>query len=204
MRTLMKNLIQKIDWQKVNGLIPAIVQDAETNTVLMLGYMNKESLEKTQKSKQVYFFSRTKKRLWLKGETSGNYLDLVNIKIDCDADTLLIKAIPKGPTCHKGQTSCFGDGLLTSVLTELYSLILNRKSEMPQNSYTASLFSDGLDKICQKIEEEALEVIQAAKQETKQRLVEESSDLIYHLLVLLAEKGVNLSQVFGELEKRRK
>ena len=200
----MKNLIQKIDWQKINGLIPVIIQDVETNAVLMLGYMDKKALKKTIKLKKVCFFSRSRKKLWLKGETSGNYLNLVSITIDCDADALLAKVVPDGPTCHTGQTSCFGEELSISILTKLYNLILSRKFEMPKNSYTTSLFSGGVNTICEKIEEEALEVIQAAKRETKQRLIEESSDLIYHLLVLLGEKTVTLDDIFRELKARNK
>lgn len=217
-----------INFKKLNGLIPAIIQDAQTQQVLMLGFMNEEALQKTIDTKKVWFYSRTRSRLWMKGEESGNILNLISISSDCDNDTLLIQAKPDGPTCHTNATSCFGEqkidgaglqpgseilinpadgaGLYSApeVLLNLFKLIQGRKSKMPKNSYTTSLFKDGVNKICEKIEEESLEVIQAAKKETKQRLAEESCDLIYHLLVLLVKKEIRLDEVFGELDKRRK
>lgn len=200
------NLIDKIDFKKMDGLVPAIVQDCKTKKVLMLGFMNKEALEKTLETKLVTFWSRGKKRLWQKGEVSNNTLELVNIFTDCDNDSLLITAKPKGPTCHLGKASCFGevDDFNLGFIEDLYDLIANRKKELPKNSYTASLFKDGVDKIVQKIGEEATEVVIAGKNESKQRVVEESCDLFYHLLVLLAGKGVDLKNFIGELEKRNK
>lgn len=194
----------KLDFKKLDGLIPAIVQDISTMQILMLGFMNEEAYKKTLQSGKVTFFSRTKKRLWQKGETSGNYLEVVEIKTDCDNDSLLIMAKPQGPICHKGKYSCFGDkDADIYFLKDLFDLIEDRKKRRPKNSYTASLFTKGLNEIIKKVGEESVEVIIAAKSETKKRLIEESSDLIYHLLVLLAEKEVSLDQVIAELERRR-
>ena len=206
--------MKNINWKKVNGLIPAIIQNADTEKVLMLGYMNEESLKKTREDKKVWFYSRTKQRLWMKGEESGNILNLVDIKLDCDQDTLLISVNPVGPTCHTGRESCFencssDEGVIGQsrlreggVLNKLFQTILSRKESMPKNSYTTSLFKDGLDEICAKVEEEAEEVCRAAKSETKQRLIEEAADVIYHLWVLIAAKGAKLSDVQVELRKR--
>ena len=194
----------KIDWKKVSGLIPAIVQDSSTGTVLMLGYMDEEALKNTISSKEVWFYSRTKKRLWKKGEESGNVLKVVDIKLDCDNDTLLVHAEPNGPTCHKGTVSCFDYELAGDELQKLFAVITKRKSEMPEGSYTAKLFSSGLDKISLKVSEEAMEVIHAAQKQTKERLVEETVDLLYHLFVLLAEKNVTLQEVGAEMQKRAK
>lgn len=196
--------INNIDFTKLNGLIPAIIQDAQTQQVLMLGFMNKKSLKKTIETNKIWFFSRSRNKLWMKGEESGNVLNLISIVSDCDNDTLLIQAKPYGPTCHTGEISCFGNQNSINILLKLFKLINDRKATMPKGSYTTSLFKDGLNKICDKIEEESLEVIKAAKKETKQRLIEESCDLIYHLMVLLANEGVELTEVFGELGKRRK
>lgn len=196
--------INNINFTKLNGLIPAIIQDVETKQVLMLGFMNGESLKKTIKTKKVWFFSRSKNRLWMKGEESGNILNLISIASDCDNDTLLIQVKPKGPTCHTNAASCFGEQKSINILLELFKLIGERKSKMPEGSYTTSLFKKGVDKICAKIKEESLEVIKAAKKETKQRLIEESCDLIYHLLVLLVNQKIGLDEIFGELEKRKR
>ncbi|MDZ7657948.1 bifunctional phosphoribosyl-AMP cyclohydrolase/phosphoribosyl-ATP diphosphatase HisIE [Fodinibius sp.] len=198
--------IDSLDFEKVNGLMPAIIQDANNFQVLMLGYMNKEALQKTLKEERVTFFSRTKQRLWTKGETSGNYLDVVDIQQDCDDDTLLILAKPHGPTCHTGEQSCFyrKDFKPTknlNFLNDLEELIISRKKEMPEGSYTTSLFTDGIDKIAQKVGEEAVETVIEAKNENHS-LVDEVSDLIYHLLVLLVEKGVPLQSVVKNLEER--
>jgi len=199
-----KNLLKKIDWAKGRNLVPAIVQDANTNMVLMLGYMNKQALKKTLKTKKVWFYSRTKKRLWMKGETSGNYLKLMRILQDCDADVLLIQAMPQGPTCHTGLKSCFGPAPSKLQAFEgLYSLIEDRKLNMPKGSYTTSLFKEGLFKICSKLAEESGEVIKAATKESKRRLIEESVDLVYHLLVLLAEKNIKMNEIYQEIERRR-
>jgi len=198
--------IDKLDFEKGDGLIPAIIQNADTFQVLMLGYMNKEALETTLEEERVTFFSRSKQRLWTKGETSGNYLDLVDIQKDCDEDTLLILANPHGTTCHTGEQSCFyqkdfkpkGD---LNFLSDLEDLIISRKEQMPEGSYTTSLFNDGIDKIAQKVGEEAVETVIEAKNEDHS-LVDEVSDLIYHLLVLLVAKGVPLKNVIQRLKSR--
>ncbi|MBT4917083.1 bifunctional phosphoribosyl-AMP cyclohydrolase/phosphoribosyl-ATP diphosphatase HisIE [Candidatus Peregrinibacteria bacterium] len=198
----MKLDIKKLDFEKMNGLLPVIVQDSCDNTVLMLGFMNLEALEKTIEDKKVTFFSRTKERLWQKGESSGNFLEVEEILSDCDEDSLLIMAKPVGPTCHTGEKSCFGaEG---DFLRRLFSLIAERKSKMPEGSYTTSLFDAGLDRILEKIDEESAEVVVAAKSEGRQRLIEESCDLIYHMYVLLAEEGICLDDLEEELRKRNK
>lgn len=199
----MKLDISKLDFSKLNGLVPAIVQEVDSKAVLMVGFMNKEALEKTLKNKLVTFFSRSKNRLWQKGESSGNYLEVVKIKMDCDNDSLLISARPNGPTCHTGETSCFGDDIKEKfTLNKLFQIVENRKKEMPSESYTASLISGGLEAILAKVEEESLEVLQAARKEGKQRLIEESSDLIYHLFVLLISQNISLREIEEELGKR--
>ncbi len=195
----------KIDFEKMGGLVPAIVQDAVTKNVLMLGFMNEEAYQKTQATKHVTFWSRTRQTLWTKGETSGNFLNLVSMQIDCDNDTLLVKVNPVGPTCHKGTDTCWGDDndmnpLL--FLTELQDFINKRKAEMPEGSYTTSLFNKGINKIAQKVGEEALETVIEATNGTDEHLVYEASDLLYHLLVLLTEKGLRIEDVAAELQKR--
>jgi len=204
----MKNLVQRIDWKKCNDLIPAIIQNNSTKIVLMLGYMNRESLEKTLQDKQVCFFSRTKNRLWTKGETSGNFLEVLDIKLDCDNDTLLVQAKPKGPTCHTGNISCFFDDSeiksSLSLLNELYELIKTRKKELPEGSYTAMLFQKGIDKIAQKVGEEAVEVVIDAKNDNKEAFTNEVADLLFHLMILLVEKNVTIEEVLEILEKRKK
>ncbi len=192
----MKNL----NWSKMNNLIPAIIQDFATSKVLMLGYMNQAALDKTLETKKVTFFSRSKDRLWTKGETSGNFLEFVSAQPDCDNDAILIKAKPVGPTCHTGTESCFSNQDFN--LADLYALIKKRKAEMPEGSYTTSLFAAGPDRICTKIAEESGEVIKAATKETKQRLVEESVDLIYHLMVLMAEQGISMAEINHEIHQR--
>ncbi len=200
-----KDLIKKIDWNKSGGLVSAIIQDATTGTVLMLGYMDRQAFAKTIKTKRVWFYSRSKKRLWMKGETSGNYLKLVKITMDCDGDALLISAEPAGPTCHTGQVSCFGGEFREqNALLELFETILDRKIKMPKGSYTTSLFKEGVFKICSKVAEESGEVIKAATKESRKRLIEESADLLYHLFVLLAEKNIKLNKVYSEINKRKK
>lgn len=201
--------MMKIDWQKNNGLIAAIVQDADSGLVLMLGYMSKESFKKTLSTKKVWFYSRSKKRLWRKGETSGNELAVVRLRIDCDGDALLIAARPRGPTCHTGKRSCFDNGVSAhkpglKALEDLCAIIQNRKDTMPRASYTAGLFRAGIKKISNKIVEEAGEVFMAARKESKQRLVEESVDLLYHLFVLLVEKKISLTALIAEMNRRRK
>ena len=195
----------KIDFEKMGGLVPAIVQDAVTKNVLMLGFMNEEAYQKTLETKHVTFWSRTRQTLWTKGETSGNFLNLVDIKTDCDQDTLLVKAHPDGPTCHTGTDTCWGednDSNPLLFLTELQDFINRRKEEMPEGSYTTSLFTKGVNKIAQKVGEEALETVIEATNGTSEHLVYEASDLLYHLLVLLTEKGLRIEDVAAELQKR--
>ncbi len=198
--------IQNINWEKGNGLIPAIIQNAKTEQVLMLGYMNAESLAKTRKTGLVTFYSRSRNVLWTKGETSGNTLKLVSAVLDCDQDTVLIRAIPTGPTCHEGTISCFGDkgpqGL--GFLSLLESLIEDRKTASPDSSYTAKLLQGPLHKAAQKVGEEGVETALAAIAETDDGLVYESADLIYHLMVLLAAKDMKFADVIKELRKRHK
>lgn len=200
----MKNILKNLNWEKGGGLIPAIIQDSTSNLVLMLGFMNKDALTKTLKTKKIWFYSRTRKKLWMKGEQSKNTLKVVEIASDCDNDTLLVKVKPKGPTCHTGSYSCFNEKHNQNILEELFTTILDRKKRKPKNSYTAFLFHKGLNKICAKIKEEALEVIKASQKETKKRLIEESSDLIYHIFVLLAEKNIQWNSVIKELNNRKK
>lgn len=197
----MKN---EIDFSKGSGLVPVIIQDDKTSAVLMLGYMNKEAYDKTMEDKIVTFWSRSKERLWQKGETSGNFLHLVSSHVDCDSDTLLLRIKPQGPTCHTGSYSCFDvqpDNL--SILTELETVISQRARDLPEGSYTTSLFKGGTSLIAQKVGEEAVETVVAALDQNLERLHEESADLIYHLLVLLHNKGTTLSSVLSELKKRR-
>ncbi len=193
-----------IDFKKGNGLVPTIVQHYKTNTVLMLGYMNEEALQKTKDLKKVTFFSRSKKQLWTKGETSGNFLIVKKILIDCDQDTVLIKADPVGPTCHTGADTCFNETVKTNndFLYQLEEIISDRKSNPTDNSYTASLFQKGINKIAQKVGEEATEVVIEAMANNRELLKEETSDLLYHLLVLLAEKQISLSEINDVLRKR--
>jgi len=185
-----------LDYEKGNGLVPVIIQHAETLQVLMLGYMNAEALEETQKTKKVTFYSRSKERLWTKGESSGNFLHLVSIKKDCDDDTLLIQAIPEGPTCHKGNVSCFGDQKETKgFLYELESIISNRIDEKQEDSYTYSLYKRGINKVAQKVGEEAVEIVIEAKDNNKDLFLNEGADLLYHLLLLLKAKESSLEEV---------
>jgi phosphoribosyl-ATP pyrophosphohydrolase/phosphoribosyl-AMP cyclohydrolase len=196
----------QIDFNKNNdGLVPAIIQDANTKNILMLGYMNEDALKVTQSTKKVTFFSRTKKRLWTKGEESGNFLNLVDIKIDCDNDTLLIQANPEGPTCHKGTDTCWAEDNHQSFgfLTQLESIINDRKTNSkPDESYVASLFSKGINKIAQKVGEEAIEVVIEAKDSNTELFLNESADLLFHYLILLQAKGFSLNDVVEILRKR--
>lgn len=187
-----------------NGLVPAIVQDAQTKTVLMLGYMNKEALEITQKSKRVTFFSRSKNRIWTKGEESGNFLNLKSLKIDCDGDTLLIKASPEGPTCHKGTDTCWEEKNTQDFgfLSDLEQVISNRKHTPNDASYVSSLFEKGINKIAQKVGEEAVETVIEAKDQNDELFLEESADLLFHYLILLQAKGYCLSDVVNVLKSR--
>lgn len=190
----------------LKGLVPAIIQNATTGQVLMLGYMNQIALKKTLKERRVWFYSRSKRRLWMKGEVSKNILNFVSAKWDCDSDALLIKVIPAGPTCHTNAISCFSkkQESFDCAFAELFETILDRKRKKPAGSYTAYLFKKGLSKICAKVAEESKEVIKAAKKETKKRLIEESVDLFYHTFVLLAQKGLDLGQLADEMRRRRK
>jgi phosphoribosyl-ATP pyrophosphohydrolase/phosphoribosyl-AMP cyclohydrolase len=192
----------QLNFQKLNGLVPCIIQDASSHTVLMLGFMNEEAYEITIKEKQVTFYSRRKKRLWKKGETSGNYLEVVEILIDCDQDTLLIKANPIGPVCHLGHDTCFNEANNQWNLNSLEQVIKDRKDNPTENSYTAKLFKSGINKIAQKVGEEAVELIIEAKDNNNELFLNESADLMYHYLVLLSAKGYSLKDVQEVLKKR--
>ena len=185
-----------------DGLIPVIIQDDRTLAVLMLGYMNRDAFDKSLSEGRVTFFSRTKQRLWTKGETSGHFLQIVSITADCDADTLLIRVIPEGPVCHQGTKTCFGEDRPEGFIRELQSIIQQRHRNMPENSYTTSLFKKGLHKIAQKVGEEAVETVIEAVAGNREALLYEASDLVYHLLVLLEASGCSIADVEGELEKR--
>ncbi|TSD05691.1 MAG: phosphoribosyl-ATP pyrophosphohydrolase / phosphoribosyl-AMP cyclohydrolase [Parcubacteria group bacterium Greene0714_7] len=191
-----------MDWEKVQGLVPAIIQDSENGLVLMLGYMDQEALTRTLNTGSVWFYSRTRKTLWKKGETSGNVLSVEDIQVDCDNDTILVKARPTGPVCHTGDRTCFKEGAPINELKALFKVLEERKRDLPKDSYTTKLFEAGLDRIALKVAEESLEVIQAATKETRERVVEETADLLYHLFVLLVEKNVTLVDVEKELQKR--
>ena len=195
---------EKVDFEKGGGLVPAIVQDADTLQVLMLGYMNAESIAKTTETGLVTFYSRSRKTLWTKGETSGNTLALVSMTVDCDKDTILVKARPTGPTCHEGTVSCFGDEGAEGVgfLSYLETLIEGRKTADPESSYTAQLLQGPLRRAAQKVGEEGVETALAAVAETDDKLVSEAADLFYHTLVLLAAKDVKLDVVIAELKGR--
>ena len=195
-----------IKFDEQSGLVPAIIQDAQTKNVLMLGYMNQESYDKTVESKMVTFFSRSKGRLWTKGEESGNFLKLVSIKNDCDNDSLLITVIPQGPTCHKGTDTCWAEknDSQFGFLTTLELVIKSRKDNPSDDSYVASLFKKGMNKIAQKVGEEAVEVVIEAKDDNEELFLDESADLLFHYLILLQAKGYTLSDVEKVLKKRHK
>ena len=194
----------ELDFEKMNGLIPAIIQDNYTQKVLMLGFMNKEAYEKTMETGKVTFFSRTKNRLWTKGEESGNFLHVVSVKADCDNDTLLIMVHPEGPVCHKGTDTCWGDKNEQDImfLKELQDFIDRRRQEMPEKSYTTSLFNSGVNKMAQKVGEEAVETILESCNGTDERLIYEGADLLYHLIVLLTYKGYRIEDLARELKER--
>ncbi len=200
----------EIDFRKGNGLVPAIVQDAITGKVLMLGYMNEEAYRITKEKRLVTFFSRSRNVLWTKGETSGNYLKLRDMLIDCDKDTILVKAIPSGPVCHTGADTCFGennrpqDAEGDSFLFYLQGVIEDRKAHPQEGSYTNKLFSRGINRIAQKVGEEATELIIEAKDDNKELFLGEAADLMYHYLVLLVQKGYSLSEVIDVLKSRHK
>ncbi|MBF8149525.1 bifunctional phosphoribosyl-AMP cyclohydrolase/phosphoribosyl-ATP diphosphatase HisIE [Winogradskyella sp. F6397] len=203
-----KEIIMNVDFNKSpDGLVPAIIQDATTSKVLMLGYMNAEALKKTLESKLVTFFSRSKQRLWTKGEESGNVLNLVDIKLDCDSDSLLIKVNPKGPTCHKGTDTCWNEVNEQSFgfISQLENTITSRINEAnSETSYVASLFAKGINKVAQKVGEEAVEVVIEAKDNNDDLFLEESADLLFHYLMLLQAKGFKLNDVVSVLEQREK
>ena len=195
-----------IDFSKLKGLVPAIIQDAESLQVLMLGYMNKEAVEQTLATKKVTFFSRSKNRLWTKGEESRNVLHLVDFKVDCDQDTILIKANPVGPTCHKGTKTCWGEEKTTSlgIIDELESIINSRIANPDEKSYVSDLVSKGINKVAQKVGEEAVEVVIEAKDDNESLFLNESADLLFHYLILLQAKGYKLEDVLEVLKSRRK
>ncbi len=198
---------QELDFEKQGGLLPAVIQDAKTNKVLMVGFMNPEAYQKTLNDKKVTFYSRTKKRLWTKGEESGNFLYVEEIIPDCDRDTLLIKAIPAGPVCHTGSDTCFDEKNNqdnVSFLQDLQNLIHQRRKDMPENSYTTSLFQKGINKIAQKVGEEAVELVIEAKDQHDDLFLNEAADLMYHYLVLLSAKSHTLEEVVAVLEERHR
>jgi phosphoribosyl-AMP cyclohydrolase / phosphoribosyl-ATP pyrophosphohydrolase len=199
----------KIDFAKGEGLVPAIVQDADTGAVLMLAYMNREALDQTLSRKRAVFFSRSKQRLWEKGETTGHTLDVVEVTADCDNDTLLVTARPRGPACHNGTLTCFGDeprsaATAISFLARLEGVVEQRASQKPEDSYTARLLAKGINKVAQKVGEEGVETALAGVNESEQKLVEESADLLFHLLVLLRARNVTLQDVVRQLETRHR
>lgn len=192
-----------IDFKKLpNQLVPAIIQDADTRVVLMLGYMNEEALQITQQTGKVTFFSRSRQKLWTKGETSGNYLALKSVSEDCDHDTLLIKATPAGPVCHTGKDTCFDEKNAKDFLSVLQQIIESRKNEMPESSYVSSLFKKGIPAMAQKVGEEATEVVIEAMRDNEELFLNEAADLLFHFLVLLSGKGYSLNKVLTVLEKR--
>lgn len=205
METFAKIDINTIDFSKENGLVPAVIQHYLTGKILMVGYMNLEALEATLETEKVTFFSRSKNRLWTKGESSQNYLLLHSIAHDCDADAILIQALPQGPTCHTGLESCFDTlGKPDSFLPFLEKLLQNRKESMPEGSYTSKMFGKGLDKIAQKVGEEAVETVIAAKNPDDSEFIYEASDLLFHLMLLLVEKNIPFESLLAELKKRHK
>ena len=195
----------KIDFNKNSvGLVPAIIQDVETKNVLMLGYMNKEALDLTLESKKVHFFSRSKNRIWMKGEESGNFLNLISLKPDCDNDSILIKVKPMGPTCHKGDDTCWGEKNELNYIDYIQDLIDDRILNLDKNSYTSNLVSKGIDKIAQKVGEEAVETIIEAKNSDKSKFLNESADLFFHFLILLKYKKFNFEDIVNILKTRVK
>jgi len=194
---------EELNFEKLGGLIPAVIVDSQTNQVLMVGFMNNEAFAKTIETKLVTFFSRTRKELWTKGETSGSFLNLVDIKKDCDNDSLLVFAKPAGPTCHTGDYSCFGvEKTNINFLNQLSELIKERKKNLPENSYTTKLFKEGANRLIQKVGEEAIEIVIAAKNRDKNEIVNETADLIYHLLVMFAEQEIEFEEVVNKLVER--
>lgn len=201
--------VSRVDFAKGDGLVPAIVQDADNGAVLMLGYMNREALEQTLARRRAVFYSRSKQRLWEKGETTGHTLDLVDIALDCDADTLLITARPRGPACHNGTRTCFGNESRSAAgdiafLAQLEQVVGQRATDKPEASYTARLLEKGIAKVAQKVGEEGVETALAGVADTNEKVIEESADLLFHLLVLLRARGVPLRDVVAKLESRHR
>ncbi|MGC1244082.1 MAG: bifunctional phosphoribosyl-AMP cyclohydrolase/phosphoribosyl-ATP diphosphatase HisIE [Chryseosolibacter sp.] len=194
----------QIDFAKQNGLVPCIIQDITTNVVLMLGFMNEEAFSKTLDEKRVTFFSRSKNRLWTKGETSGNFFHLVDILLDCDHDTLLVKVNPEGPACHTGADTCFNETNSTWNVSSLEKIIRDRRANPKKGSYTTTLFESGINKMAQKVGEEAVELVIEAKDDSKELFLNEAADLMYHYLVLLNAKGFSLGDVEEILKERHK
>lgn len=199
--------IAALDWSKAGGLLPVVIQDARSARVLMLGYMNAQALDATLASRRVTFFSRSKQRLWVKGETSGNFLNVIDVFADCDNDSLLVIAEPMGPTCHNGTDSCFGDEVVTAAsdlafLSQLESVIERRVAERPEGSYTARMWAQGATKLAQKVGEEGVEVALAAVVQSDERLVSEAADLLFHLALVLKHRNLSLASVVEELERR--
>jgi phosphoribosyl-AMP cyclohydrolase / phosphoribosyl-ATP pyrophosphohydrolase len=199
----------KVDFAKGDGLVPAVVQDASSGAVLMLGYMNREALDATLARKRAVFYSRSKCRLWEKGETTGHTLDVVDVALDCDGDTLLVSAHPRGPACHNGTLTCFGDAARSAAgplafLAKLEAVIERRAQDKPEASYTAKLLAQGTTRIAQKVGEEGVEVALAAVADSNEKVIEESADLLFHLLVLLRARGLTLAQVVAKLEARHR
>ncbi len=196
--------LNRINWESGDGLIPAIVQHAHTGTVLMLAYMNRQALQESLTRRRVTFFSRSRQQLWQKGDTSGHYLQLVDVQVDCDGDTLLVQALPNGPACHKGTATCFGDHTLPQIgfLGQLQHIIEGRRVSDPADSYTSNLLHQPVSRIAQKLGEESIETVVAAVAESENALVEEAADLIYHLMVLCASRNIELSDVAAQLQRR--
>ncbi|MBP3192191.1 bifunctional phosphoribosyl-AMP cyclohydrolase/phosphoribosyl-ATP diphosphatase HisIE [Natronogracilivirga saccharolytica] len=198
--------VDKLDFSSSDGLIPAVIQDSRTKQVLMLGYMDRDAVQKTLDTKKVTFYSRSRQRLWMKGEESGNVLHLVEIQEDCDKDALLVEAIPAGPTCHTGETSCFHQKPYSNdlaFLKELEELLYERKEQLPEGSYTSKMFRAGRDKLAQKVGEEAVETVIAVKN-SREEFTYEASDLLFHLMMLLSSEDMTLQDLVSELETRHK
>ena len=195
----------KVNFDK-NGLVPAVIQDEKTKAVLMLGYMNTEAIDLTKKNKKVTFYSRSKKRIWMKGEESGNFLEFISMNSDCDNDTLLVRAIPTGNVCHKGDDTCWGEKNFEQIsfITELEEIILNRFNNRNEKSYISSLFSKGINKIAQKFGEEAVELLIESKDDKEELFLNESADVLFHFLILLKAKGFSFTDVIDKLEDRKK
>lgn len=196
--------VSTVDFAKTDGLVPVVVQDAETKSVLMLGYMNEAALERTLAEGRVTFFSRSKGRLWTKGETSGNFLELIDLQLDCDQDTLLALVKPHGPTCHTGTDTCFGTSNEGEFVRHLEKVIQQRRDEPTDQSYTSSLFRKGINKVAQKVGEEAVELVIEAKDDNEELFLNEAADLLYHYLVLLAAKGYAWEDVMKVLQSRHR